>query len=368
MEFTTLLKLKHRDVGALIMFCLIGLLVGSAIHDPTWAAYTGFLVFDHLALGWLVFMDENSVKRAVPIEFIIAVHMAFVVLVVVVVAARDSLPYFGLFPYPMAAMALWLLSSAIGFEKSDEDRSLQRRIDLANRTPRLRESKKPVRTRFGARSPRVATAPRESQPEPAIKEWRPAEWSGQADAEPARHSQQTRPANGSRQRSKARRAAEPEPAIKEWQPAPGSLQPQPNQRSEQTHPANGSPQTAAAGLAAQREPATVSYQPMVSGVPLALEIPMNPSSPAPEPELSRDNSIAEGLRQSPSEAIIRHNPILAATAEDNEEWLRLRRLRNPTHRKLGVSVRDEYEQWLRARIRARIAAGETAQSTQEGAS
>jgi hypothetical protein len=349
MEITALLNLKHKDIGALIMFCLIGLLVGSAVPDHTWAAYTAFLVFDHLALGWLVFMDENSVQRAVPIEVIIPIHMAFVVLVVIVVAARDSLPYFGLFPYPMAAMAMWLLSSAIGFEKNDEKRSLSRRIESANGATHRREAKKTLRNRSGLRSPRVATAASE-QPEPAIKEWEPAASGTQPETESALRSEQNQTPNGSTQNSKASRLAGPEPAIKEWQPA------------------SGSPQTTTAGAATHRESAIHGYQPMVSGVALAAESPMSPATPAPEPELCRDSSIAESLRQSPSEAIIRHNPILAATAEDNEEWLRLRRLRNPTHRKLGVSVRDEYEQWLRARIRARIAAGETSQGSQESAS
>jgi hypothetical protein len=49
-----------------------------------------------------------------------------------------------------------------------------------------------------------------------------------------------------------------------------------------------------------------------------------------------------------------NNPILTATGEDNEEWLRHLSTRNPTDRKAGSSINEEYQAWLikRAKIRA----------------
>jgi hypothetical protein len=113
------------------------------------------------------------------------------------------------------------------------------------------------------------------------------------------------------------------------------------------------PEPATANRQARPGSAKNGYQPMVSGIALKLQPLAAPPQPAPEPELYRDNSIAEGLRQKHSEEAARLNPILAATPEDHEEWLRSRRVENPTHRKLGLTVREEYEQWLLARAEAR---------------
>lgn len=54
-----------------------------------------------------------------------------------------------------------------------------------------------------------------------------------------------------------------------------------------------------------------------------------------------------------------NNPILTATGEDNEEWLRHLATRNPTHRKAGSSINEEYQAWLIKRAKSR--------ATQQGA-
>jgi len=163
----------------------------------------------------------------------------------------------------------------------------------------------------------------------------------------------------------------PESAIEAPQPAASSVQPatEPSPSSAQTQPANGSPQPTTAGrqvLTVTESPMS-AYQPLVSGIALELQPSMNPARPSPEPQLYRDNSIAEDLRRKYSEDVARIYPILVATAEDNEAWLRARGTDNPTHRKLGISVRDEYEQWLEARVQARAARNATSQATPVGA-
>lgn len=50
------------------------------------------------------------------------------------------------------------------------------------------------------------------------------------------------------------------------------------------------------------------------------------------------------------------SPIVTATPEDYEAWLRYLSTRNPTHRKRSMNIGDEYEDWLQARARARAAA------------
>jgi lipopolysaccharide export LptBFGC system permease protein LptF len=56
----------------------------------------------------------------------------------------------------------------------------------------------------------------------------------------------------------------------------------------------------------------------------------------------------------PVEAPIK--PVIAeATADDYEAWLKHLTTRDPTSRKPGMSVNEEYQQWLVARIKRRIA-------------
>jgi hypothetical protein len=66
-----------------------------------------------------------------------------------------------------------------------------------------------------------------------------------------------------------------------------------------------------------------------------------------------DNSIAKSIRRKPTSEDSNETPILQATAQDHEDWLRERARCSPTDRKPGVTVRQEYENWLRARFRAR---------------
>jgi hypothetical protein len=46
-------------------------------------------------------------------------------------------------------------------------------------------------------------------------------------------------------------------------------------------------------------------------------------------------------------------PAAASASDDHSEWLRDRATKDPTQRKLGMSVRDEYEQWMKERATRR---------------
>jgi hypothetical protein len=313
MGFPALLRLKHKDIGALIVFCVIGWLIGSAISDPIWAAYIAFLVCDHLFVGWLVFLGDRRARHPIPIEAIVLIHVAFVVLVVVVVAARNSLHYFSLFPYPMTALALWLLSSAIGYEDDDPEAVDPRKHRSTEGSPEGQRLKRRAWTGPVIRARWFETASRSAQPEPA------------ADA-------QVFPEPGG-----------PE-AVVAPQPASSSAPRQPAGARWPIKPRNQV-------LTVTESP--IGYQPVVSGIPLNLQSSMNPAGPPQQPELYRDNSIAKELRRTYPEDVARIYPILVATAEDNEAWLDARGTENPTHRKLGLSVREEYEEWLEARVVAR---------------
>jgi hypothetical protein len=319
MGIPALLKLKHKDIGALVAFCFVGWLIGSAISDPTWGAYTAFLVCDHLFLGWLVFLrDNNRIKRPIPIEAILLLHTGFVILVVVVVAARNSLHYFGMFPFLMAALAVWLLSSAVGVEETGPEPARLRGPRSAARAAEGQRLKRPAWTGAATGAPRIASSihlvPAEAAiPEPPVEA--------------------------------------PQPAASSAQPAPGTA---PN--SAQTQPAKGAVQPAKAirPVLTVTELPIGAYQPAVPGVELDWETSLT-RKPAPLPVLCRDNSIAEDLRRKYPEEVAKIYPILVATAEDNEAWLEARGLENPTHRKVGMTVREEYEEWLEARVLSRAA-------------
>jgi len=47
------------------------------------------------------------------------------------------------------------------------------------------------------------------------------------------------------------------------------------------------------------------------------------------------------------------NPIMTASAEENEEWLRHLATRNPVDRKAGSSINEEFQAWLIKRQKIR---------------
>jgi len=330
MEIPALPRLKHKDIGALAVFGLVGWMTGNVISDPTWAFYTAFLVCDHLFLGWFVFLSDNRTRRPFPIEVILLIHTVFVILVVVIVAARDSFHFFALFPLPMAAFALWLLSCAIGYEKALPEPVAAGSDGAKEREPKARRIRKPAWTGRATRGNRPGTASRPSRSEPlsAAPETPEPAIAGPAIAEAAI--------------AAAQPGSDPKPA----EPAPN-------------YPQSGVAETAPRSSTAIHEVLTVTespddpnYRPTVPGIGLDWPPKANPLRHAPV-QLWRDNSIAAELRRTYSEEAARFYPSLVATAEDNEAWIDARGKENPTHRKVGSTVREEYEDWLSARLLAR---------------
>lgn len=69
---------------------------------------------------------------------------------------------------------------------------------------------------------------------------------------------------------------------------------------------------------------------------------MNEAQPAP---------VKAAVEAQPAQTSV----IATATGQDHEEWLRYLASRNPTHRRAGLSMSQEYEQWLQARMKNRAA-------------
>lgn len=319
MEIPALPRLKHKDIGALAVFGLIGWMTGNAISDPTWAFYTAFLVCDHLFLGWFVFLGDSRTRRPFPIEVILLIHTVFVVLVVVIVAARDSFHFFALFPLPMAAFALWLLSCAIGYEKGVPE-AAPARSDRPRGEPRARRIRRPAWTGRVSRPGTASRAAGSEAPTPATETPGPAITAAQSAA-----------------------ASDPMPA----EPAPNFPQ---SGLAEAGPRANTAVHEV---LTVTESPDDPNYSPTVPGI--GLDWPPRAKSLRHAPvQLWRDNSIAAELRRTYSEEAARFYPSLVATAEDNEAWIDARGKENPTHRKVGSTVREEYEDWLSARLLSRV--------------
>ena len=376
-----LLKLKHKDIGALFAFCLLGFLAACLIPDPTWAVYTSILVADHLFLGWLLFMGDENARRQLPVAAILAIHLAFVLLVIGLVASRHHIPYFNLLPWPLAGVGVWILSSAAGVESQDDDTEELRRHRAAARAARRAELQSSLQARVAAREAQHPTPARHPRPKPARSASRPAANSrSHKPAAPASSSQITSHSatHASAQKSQPAVAATP-PAnlgvFAEAQPevdfdaiiaAINALQP--GQLFAEAHPVMAAAPVTESAISASPAPAVSALQqsPVVAqpqheaatqAAPispgLAAELRPLVETPHEKPVFLRDNSIAESIRQKPPEELARLYPILSATAEDHEEWLKERGSRNPTHRKLGLTVREEYEHWLMARAAAR---------------
>ena len=104
------------------------------------------------------------------------------------------------------------------------------------------------------------------------------------------------------------------------------------------------------GIFSQPAVEVPKYQPIV-GAPQTAVVPI--AQQAPKQEVPDNGKRRRKSDKEPEGS----SPLLSASAEDHEAWLRERASGNPTHRKPGMSVKQEYEAWLRARYRARGAEG-----------
>lgn len=354
MDLPALLNLKQRDFAALAVFCMIGFLVACVVRDPTWAVYGSILVTYHCFVGWLLFLRDGRFERVVPVSVLVLIHVIFIAVVAVLVGTRDRIPRFDFLPVPFAAIGASILATAAGRERKEtKPRELRghrlharlRRREAAMHGPLPRramdQARAAIATATAAPALPVETAervqrratPPEATATCAIAEVEP-EVLAAAPAE-------------------AVPAAPPEPVIVVLPPqAPVQTQPmypvspavQSTRRSSKRSRKNKG------GASRPKQPAQAfqAAEPKGQG-----DAQPEANSAKPKIQYFRDTSIAESLRFKLTEEEIRSNPILAATAEDHEEWLEERGTFNPTHRKIGMTVREEYEQWLMDRTLAR---------------
>jgi hypothetical protein len=118
MGFAALLNLDGPDIAAFFASSLLGYLAGTIVPAGSWSIYVSILVAYHLFLGWLVFSTEQKTGVTLPIASTIVTHLACLVVVVPLSRVSGHIPFFGIFRYAIASLAIfergWLFGGKIG--------------------------------------------------------------------------------------------------------------------------------------------------------------------------------------------------------------------------------------------------------------
>jgi hypothetical protein len=107
MGLISFLNLEGRDILGFVLANLLGFLAGTLVPDGPWAVYTSILVAYHLFLAWLILLDEHKTGVSLPIGSTIVTHAACMVVVLPLGMGRHYIPFFGLFRYAIAGLALF---------------------------------------------------------------------------------------------------------------------------------------------------------------------------------------------------------------------------------------------------------------------
>jgi hypothetical protein len=289
------LNLERKDIYAFAISGLLGVLAVRLVPNPNFTVFIYLLVSYHLFLAWLLITGEKKPGFSFKLLPAILTHLVCLALVIGLGAARSYIPFFAIVRYAVAAIAVL------------ERRQLFKTVG-SSLTPEALGS--------------IALAPAEARQGVA-----PVQAQAQVDA----------------------------PAVSGY----ASLLPQtentvPRYRPEPVAPAPQAPQPAArpayGSIAfSQSQSGVPMYRPETAATATAVaEAPVQTQIIAPAAQTK--GKAAKGKAPEPQ-----INPILTATGEDHEDWLRHLARRNPTHRRAGSSISEEYHDWLLARSKARAA-------------
>ena len=124
MGLAALFNLEGKDFAAFVVAGLLGYFSASLVPAGTWAALTSILVSYHLFLAWLVITAENKAAVSLPIFSTIATHLACLVLILPLALASHFVPFFGIFRYGIAGLAIfergWLFTGNTVQYRSEE--------------------------------------------------------------------------------------------------------------------------------------------------------------------------------------------------------------------------------------------------------
>src|ERR1035438_7377322 len=119
------LDLDGKDILAFAVASLLGYLAGAFLPPGEWAIYTSILVSYHLFLAWLVITADHKTGFSLPIISTLLTHLACMAVVLTLGMGRHYVPFFGIFRYGIAALAIfernWLFSGN-GKKKEVRDR------------------------------------------------------------------------------------------------------------------------------------------------------------------------------------------------------------------------------------------------------
>jgi hypothetical protein len=124
MGLAAFLNLEGPDIAAFFAATILGYLAG-AIVPGSWSIYVSILVSYHLFLAWLVFSAEQKTGASLPLASTIITHLACLAVVIPLSMGRSHIPFFGIFRYAIASLAIfergWLFSGQIGGEPRLEE-------------------------------------------------------------------------------------------------------------------------------------------------------------------------------------------------------------------------------------------------------
>lgn len=101
------LDLEGSDIAVLMIAGMVGLALGHFLPHGPIALYSSILVPYHIFLAWLVLTADYETGMSMPIASTIVSHLAFMAVVVALTVARHLIPFFGIFRYLFAALALF---------------------------------------------------------------------------------------------------------------------------------------------------------------------------------------------------------------------------------------------------------------------
>ncbi len=107
MGLMSFLNLEGKDIVGFFLANLLGFLVGTLMPQGSWAIYTSILVSYHLYLAWLIVLDDHKAGVSLPIVSTIITHAACLVVILPLGMGRHYIPFFSIFRYTIAALAIF---------------------------------------------------------------------------------------------------------------------------------------------------------------------------------------------------------------------------------------------------------------------
>jgi hypothetical protein len=101
------LNLEGKDIAAFMFASLLGYLAGTFVPAGGWAVYASILVSYHAFLAWLVITADDEVGISLSPVSTIATHLACLTVILPLGMGRHFIPFFGLFRYGIAALAIF---------------------------------------------------------------------------------------------------------------------------------------------------------------------------------------------------------------------------------------------------------------------